>query len=147
MIRWDTHGEFSIGYFFSQPPPTFKGRSPIIGLSYIPRLFSKVVAPSVCTAERHTTGGTMNGIVIELVSDGRGRLVGKTASCRWNLAMLGLTDMADDGRNGASLKRARRMIAREWGDAFTLTKVRAGSISLPSAIEVRALGVSLALAA
>ncbi len=88
----------------------------------------------------------MNGITIELVNDGNGRLVGKTASCRWNLAMLGLTDILDDGRSQASLKRARRLIGREWGGAFTLAKVR-GAISLPTLAETVALGVSLPLAA
>ncbi len=87
------------------------------------------------------------GITIELVSVG-GKLVGLTLSCRWNLAMLGLTDLVDDGRNGASLKRARRAIAKEFGaDAFTLTKSRARSVSLPSPREVEALGQSLAHAA
>jgi hypothetical protein len=89
----------------------------------------------------------MGGITIELVSVG-GKLVGRTSSCRWNLAMLGLTDLEDDGRSGASLKRARRAIAKEFGaDAFTLTKSRARSISLPSPIEVHALGKTLAHAA
>jgi hypothetical protein len=86
------------------------------------------------------------GITIELVSVG-GKLVGKTASCRWNLAMLGLTDLVDDGRNGAALKRARRVLSREWGGAFTLSKSRARSISLATTAEVDALGGALALAA
>ncbi len=84
------------------------------------------------------------GITIELVSVG-GKLVGKTASCRWNMAMLGLTDLADDGRNGAALKRARRVLSREWGGAFTLTKSRSHAISLPTSAEVESLGVGLAL--
>jgi hypothetical protein len=87
------------------------------------------------------------GITIELVSV-NGKLTGKTASCRWNLAMLGLTDMDDDGRNGAALKRARRVIAKEFGaDAFTLVKSRSRAIAMPTALEIEALGGSLALAA
>ncbi len=86
------------------------------------------------------------GITIELVSVG-GKLVGRTLSCRWNLAMLGLHDLVDDGRSGASLKRARRAIAKEFGaDAFTLSKSRSKAIALPSPIEVHALGHALALA-
>jgi hypothetical protein len=85
-------------------------------------------------------------IGIELVSVG-GRLVGRTASDRFNLAVLGLSDLIDDGRSGAGLKRARRMIAREWGGCFTLAKVRAHTIALPTVAEVDALGVGLALAA
>ncbi len=89
----------------------------------------------------------MGGITIELVSVG-GKLVGRTASCRFNLRMLGLDDMADDGRNGAALKRARRQLEREFGaDAFKLVKSRARSIALPTSAEVEALGVGLALAA
>ncbi len=88
----------------------------------------------------------MGGITIELVAVG-GKLVGRTASCRWNLAMLGLTDLEDDGRSQASLKKARRVIAREWGGAFTLSKARAKTISLPTSAEVEALGEGLALAA
>ncbi len=88
----------------------------------------------------------MGGITIELVAVG-GKLVGRTASCRWNLAMLGLTDLEDDGRSQASLKRARRVLSREWGGAFTLTKSRARAISLPSQVEIEALGVGLARAA
>jgi hypothetical protein len=88
----------------------------------------------------------MGGITIELISVG-GKLIGRTASCRWNLAMLGLTDLEDDGRSQASLKRARRVIAREWGGAFTLSKSRARAIALPSPIEVEALGQALAHAA
>jgi hypothetical protein len=86
------------------------------------------------------------GIAIELVSVG-GKLVGRTSSCRWNLAMLGLTDLEDDGRSQASMKRARRMLSKEWGGAFTLSKARAKTISLPSSAEVEALGEGLALAA
>ncbi len=86
------------------------------------------------------------GITIDLVSVG-GKLVGRTSSCRWNLAMLGLTDLEDDGRSQASLKRARRMLSREWGGAFTLSKARAKTISLPTSAEVDALGVALAVAA
>ncbi len=89
----------------------------------------------------------MDTIEIELVSV-NGKLEGKTASCRWNLAMLGLTDLVDDGRNGAALKRARRQLQREFGaDAFKLVKSRARSVSLPTTVEVEALGGSLALAA
>jgi hypothetical protein len=62
--------------------------------------------------------------------------------------MLGLDDLVDDGRNGSSLKRARRAIAKEFGaDAFTLTKSRAHAISLPTSAECDALGGALALAA
>jgi hypothetical protein len=61
--------------------------------------------------------------------------------------MLGLTDLEDDGRSQASLKRARRMLSREWGGAFTLSKARAKTISLPTSAEVDALGVALAVAA
>jgi hypothetical protein len=86
------------------------------------------------------------GITIELVSVG-GKLVGKTASCRWNLAMLGLTDLVDDGRNGATLKRARRELSRAFGTAFTLSKSRARAIALPTPREVEALGYALAHAA
>ncbi len=86
----------------------------------------------------------MDSIRIELVAV-NGKLVGKTASCRWNLAMLGLTDLEDDGRSQASLKRARRMLSREWGGSFTLTKSRARAISLPTSAEVESLGVGLAL--
>ncbi len=87
-------------------------------------------------------------ISIELVSDGNGRLVGRTASCRWNLAMLGFDDLEDDGRSQASLKRARRVISKEFGpDAFTLSKSRAKTLSLPSSAEMDALGMGLALAA
>ncbi len=88
------------------------------------------------------------GIAIELVSVG-GKLVGRTASCRWNLAMLGLTDLVDDGRSGASLKRVRRQLLREFGTAFTLSKsrARARAVALPSPIEVEALGHVLAHAA
>jgi hypothetical protein len=88
----------------------------------------------------------MGGITIELVSVG-GKLVGRTASCRFNLRMLGLDDMADDGRNGAALKKARRVLSKEWGGAFTLSKSRARSIALPTSAECDALGVALALAA
>jgi hypothetical protein len=89
----------------------------------------------------------MDRITIELVAVG-GKLVGKTASCRWNLRMLGLDDLVDDGRNGASLKRARRAIAKEFGaDAFNLVKSRSRAIALPSLVEVDALGVALAIAA
>ncbi len=84
------------------------------------------------------------GITIELVAVG-GKLVGRTASCRFNLRMLGLDDMADDGRNGAALKKARRVLSKEWGGAFTLSKSRARSLSLPTSAEVEALGVGLAL--
>ena len=95
--------------------------------------------------ENHTYGvAIMGSIAIELVSVG-GKLVGRTASCRWNLAMLGLVDLVDDGRNGASLKRARRELSREWGGAFTLSKSRAHAISLPTSAEVESLGVGLAL--
>jgi hypothetical protein len=85
-------------------------------------------------------------MMIELVSVG-GKLVGRTASDRWNLATLGLSNIIDDGRSQAGLKRARRMIAREWGGAFTLSKVRTGAIALPSHMEIEALGVALARAA
>ncbi len=88
----------------------------------------------------------MDIIAIEVVAVG-GRLVGRTASDRFNLRMLGLDDMADDGRNGAALKRARRVLSREWGGAFTLTKSRSRAISLPTSAEVDALGGALALAA
>jgi hypothetical protein len=86
------------------------------------------------------------GITIELVSVG-GKLVGRTSSCRWNLAMLGLTDLEDDGRSQASLKRARRVLSREYGAAFTLSKSRARAITLPTSAECDALGVALSLAA
>jgi hypothetical protein len=87
------------------------------------------------------------GIAIEVVAVG-GKLVGRTASCRWNLAMLGLTDLEDDGRNGAALKRARRVLSREFGaDAFKLVKSRAHAIALPTTVEIEALGGALALAA
>ena len=98
------------------------------------------------TSQHHGGGRTM-GIAIELVSVG-GKLVGRTSSCRWNLAMLGLTDLVDDGRNGASLKRARRVLSREFGaDAFKLVKSRAHAIALPTSAEIEALGEGLALAA
>ena len=88
----------------------------------------------------------MQAIAIELVSI-NGRLEGRTASDRWNLTALGLDGLIDDGRNGASLKRARRMIAKEWGGAFTLAKSRAKTVSLPSSAEFASLGSALALAA
>jgi hypothetical protein len=62
--------------------------------------------------------------------------------------MLGLDDLADDGRNGAALKRARRVLLREFGaDAFILAKSRDRSISLPTPREVESLGQALANAA
>ncbi len=88
----------------------------------------------------------MGSIVIELVSDGRGRLVGRTASDRFNLSVLGLVGMVDD-RNGSAIKRARRMLSREYGTAFTLTKVRTGAIALPSPREIESLGHALSHAA
>jgi hypothetical protein len=88
----------------------------------------------------------MDSIAIEVVAVG-GKLIGRTASDRFNLWSLGLTDLVDDGRNGASLKRTRRAIAKEFGSAFTLTKSRASAIALPSPIEVEALGHVLAHAA
>jgi hypothetical protein len=87
------------------------------------------------------------GITIELVSVG-GKLVGKTASCRWNLAVLGFTDMDDDGRSGAGLKRARRMLNKQFGaDAFVLIKSRSRTIAMPRSAEIEALGGALAFAA
>jgi hypothetical protein len=88
----------------------------------------------------------VDSIKIELVSVG-GKLIGRTASDRFNLAVLGLDDLDDDGRNGAGLKRARRMIVREWGVAFTLSKSRVKTIALATPTEVDALGVALAMAA
>jgi hypothetical protein len=88
----------------------------------------------------------MDIIAIEVVAVG-GRLVGRTASDRFNLRMLGLDDMADDGRNGAALKRTRRQLTREFGAAFTLSKSRARAIALPTPGEVEALGQALAHAA
>jgi hypothetical protein len=84
-------------------------------------------------------------MTIELVAIG-GKLVGRTASDRFNLWQLGLTDLVD-GRNGAALKRARRLLAKSFGDDFKLVKSRARSISLPTPMEVDALGHSLAFAA
>jgi hypothetical protein len=88
----------------------------------------------------------MDRITIELVSVG-GKLVGVSASDRWNLRMLGLHDLVDDGRNGAALKRARRMLSREFGAAFKLSKSRATALALPTSAEIDALGVALASAA
>ncbi len=88
----------------------------------------------------------MDSITIELVSVG-GMLVGRTASMRWTLASLGLGPIVDDGRNGASLKRARRLLSKLYGEDFKLVKSRARSISLPTPMEVEALGHSLAFAA
>jgi hypothetical protein len=88
----------------------------------------------------------MDSIAIEVVSVG-GKLIGRTASDRFNLWALGLTDLVDDGRNGASLKKARRVLSREFGTAFTLSKSRSRSVALPSPIEVEALGHVLAHAA
>ncbi len=87
----------------------------------------------------------MDSIAIEVIAVW-GRLVGRTASDRFNLRMLGLDDMADD-RNGSAIKRSRRQLTREFGAAFTLSKSRARSISLPTSAEVDALGGALALAA
>lgn len=92
------------------------------------------------------TGSAMNTITIELVAV-NGRLIGKTASCRWNLAMLGLDNLIDDGRSQASIKRARRVITREWGGAFILTKSRAKSVCLPTSRETESLGFAVGLAA
>jgi hypothetical protein len=78
-------------------------------------------------------------IRIELVSVD-GMLIGRTASDRWNLSVLGLGDLEDDGRSGASLKRARRRLAKMFGDAFTLGKVRGNAIVPPSLAEISALG-------
>jgi hypothetical protein len=88
----------------------------------------------------------MDCIAIEVVAVG-GKLVGRTASDRFNLWSLGLTDLVDDGRNGASLKRARRTIEKVYGDDFKLVKSRSRAIALPSPAEVDALGGALALAA
>jgi hypothetical protein len=86
------------------------------------------------------------GITIELVSVG-GKLVGRTGSDRFNLWSLGLTDLVDDGRSQACLKRVRRAIEKVYGDDFKLVKSRARAISLPTPVEVAALGGALALAA
>ncbi len=86
------------------------------------------------------------GITIELVAVG-GKLVGRTASDRFNLWSLGLTDLVDDGRSQACLKRVRRAIEKVYGDDFKLVKSRARAISLPTSAEVDALGGALALAA
>jgi hypothetical protein len=88
----------------------------------------------------------MDSIAIEVVAVG-GKLVGRTASDRFNLWSLGLTDLVDDGRNGATLKRARRELSRAFGTAFTLSKSRARSLSLPTPREVEALGYAIADAA
>ncbi len=156
MIRCDIRTESQRSLFSLNHPTALK-----VGVPLFPRysnppsclgdfLYAIVhkCNPSIVgdESEPHYGGTTMGGITIELVSVG-GKLVGRTASCRFNLRMLGLDDMADDGRNGASLKRARRVLSREWGGAFTLSKARAKTISLPTSAEVEALGEGLALAA
>lgn len=83
----------------------------------------------------------MDAIQIEVVSIG-GRLVGRTESDRFNLAVLGLSDLIDDGRNQASLKKARRALAKAFGSAFILTKSRFHTVEMPTPIERAALGMA-----
>ncbi len=84
----------------------------------------------------------MNTITIELVRTIDGRLVGRTASCRWNLAvLLGDNHRLYPDRNGTAAKQLRR----RFGPAFRFVQVRGvGQVRhAPSTREVQALGTAL----
>jgi hypothetical protein len=86
----------------------------------------------------------MQTITITLVQTEDGRLVGRTRSDAWNLAtlVLGVTMWAD--RNGIATKRLRRLIQKEYGNAFKITIGRGcvrDIVAKPSRKEVEALGL------
>ena len=77
-------------------------------------------------------------MTIELVRVG-GRLIGRTVSDRWNLAVYGLDALRDD-RNQSGVKRLRRLAAR---DGITVKVVKAPVVVFASGAEMEAFGGSV----
>ena len=78
---------------------------------------------------------------IELVRDGAGRLVGRTASDRWNLLVLGVTGLVDS-RNHAAIKSLRRSLTRLGLRRDFAVAVVAGSAQPMTRREAAALGLT-----
>jgi hypothetical protein len=89
----------------------------------------------------------MRPITITLVQTEDGRLVGRTASDRWNLdTILGVGHKLYSDRNSIAMKRVRRLLKREFGDAFTVAIGRGcvrDIVAKPSRAEVDALGLAV----
>jgi hypothetical protein len=90
----------------------------------------------------------MDCIRITLVQTAEGRLVGRTASDRWNMdTILGVGHKLWADRNSIAVKRLRRIIQREFGNDLAVQIGRGcirDIVERPSKAEVASLGPALA---
>jgi hypothetical protein len=90
----------------------------------------------------------MNAIAITLVQTEDGRLVGRTASDRWNLdTILGVGHKLWADRNNIATKRFRRMLSKEFGPTAFKVAIGRGCVrdlvAKPSRKEADALGLTV----
>jgi hypothetical protein len=89
----------------------------------------------------------MNAITITLVQMEDGTLSGRCESDRWNLdTILGVGHRLYSDRNSIAVKRIRRLLKREFGDAFKVVIGRGvvrDIVREPNRKEVEALGLAV----